>query len=94
MEKKEFEIDEYTKKVFDLEFQEISIDLRTCIRGTKMITRDGTVVYYVQPLSPDAFYHHEISAKEDLKVTGFRNHNGQVLKNSLTDNDIVEIIRE
>lgn len=91
--KEEFEIDEYTRKVFDLSFAEVSIDLRSCMRGDELITRDGTTIYYVQPL-PDGFYQHEIAAKKDLKTTGTRTHNGQVLRESLTDNDIVEIIRK
>lgn len=92
----EFNIDEYTKKVFDIEFVESpdSVDLRTCYRGDKLLCKDGRTVYYVQPLPPSSFYEHEIAEKEDLKPTGSRTNTGKVLKASNTDSDIIQIIRK
>jgi len=93
--KEEFNIDEYTRKVFDLQFEESpnSVDLRSCLRGDQLLCKDGRVIYYVQPL-PDGFYEHEVAEKKDLKATGTRTHQGRVLKASNTDSDIVEIIRK
>jgi len=91
--KEEFNIDEYTRKVFDLEFDETGVDLRSCMRGDQLVCKDGRVIYYVQPL-PDGFYEHEVAEKKDLKATGTRTHQGRVLKASNTDSDIVEIIRK
>lgn len=90
-----FDIDEYTRKVFDVDFIESpdSVDLRSCVRGDQLICKDGRTVYYVQPLVGE-FYDHEISEKKDLKPTGSRTHQGRVLKASNTDSDIVQIIRK
>jgi len=91
--KEQFEIDEYTRRVFDLEFEETGVDLRSCLRGDQLLCKDGRVIYYVQPL-PDGFYEHEIAEKKALKATGTRTHQGRVLKASNTDSDIIEIIRK
>lgn len=70
--KEQFYIDEYIKKVFDIEFEECGVDLRLCFRGDKLICKDGFVIYYVQFMLLEFLYEYEIVVKEDLKVMGIR----------------------
>lgn len=95
-EKPIFDIDEYTKKVFDLEFDESpnSIDLRSCSRGDKLITRDGSIMYYKEPLPDIEYFDHLVWYDEAKTKVGSRTHSGKTLKASEMDSDIVEIIRK
>ena len=94
--KEELNIDEYTRKVFDLEFDESpnSVDLRSCCKGDQLKCRDGSVMYYQQPLPPEYFYDHEISFDKEGKRPASRTNSGKTLKASISDTDIVEIIRK
>lgn len=92
-EKPIFDIDEYTRKVFDLSFEETGVDLRSCVKGDSLVCKDGTTIYYVQPL-PDSIYDHEISYDLAGKRRGTRTNLGKVLKSSNTESDIVQIIRK
>lgn len=95
-EVRQFEIDEYSKKVFDIEFVESpnSVDLRSCIRGQKLIARDGSVMYYKEPLEEGNYFDHLIWYDEAKTKVGSRTHAGKTLKASEMDSDITEIIRE
>lgn len=68
----------------------MSVDLRTCVKGQKLLTKHGTILTYVGPSkSPD--YPHEIEYPDGSK--GTRLDDGHVYRNSLpTDEDVVEIL--
>jgi len=93
MEKREFEIDEFTRKIYLLEFIEVGVDLRSCVKGDRLITRDGLELIYVQPLV-DFYYDHEVQYTGINKIKGSRTHAGKMLRTSDSDSDIVEIIRK
>lgn len=96
MENKEtFEVDAFTKASINAEWVESpnSIDLRSCLRGNELLCKDGTIIYYVQPL-PNSIYDHEISYDLAGKKLGSRTNAGKMLKSTDSDSDVIEIIRK
>lgn len=89
----EFYIDEFIRDSLNIEWKEVSIDLRTCLRGDKLITRDGSTLYYVQPL-PISIYGHEVSYDQAGKKLGVRATNGRTVLSKESDSDIIKIVRD
>lgn len=94
-DKETFEVDEFIKASINTEWTESSssIDLRRCIKGDKLICKDGTEIYYRQPL-PNSIYDHEISYDLAGKKLGSRTNAGKMLKSTDSDSDVIEIIRK
>jgi len=93
--KEEFNIDEYTRKVFDLEWVESpdSVDLRSCVKNDKLIARDGSIMYYKEPLPESDYFDHLVWYDEAKTKVGSRTHAGKTLRASNSETDIIEIIR-
>lgn len=88
-----FEIDEFTQKSLEVEFEPVEIDLNICSRGDRLITRNGMTLYYEKPLNYMDFYDHEIWYDEEMTKPGSRTNNGQVLKSVQSDMDVIQIIK-
>jgi hypothetical protein len=74
----------------------MSIDLRNCKPGDKLISKHGLVLTYVKPLPESDYMDHEVKYPDEAPYNGgygSRTHYGYVMKNRLeSDHDIVEII--
>jgi len=68
------------------------IDLRTCNPGDVLLTKHGTRLTYIGPLSTQCFYEHEVRFPNGS--IGTRIHDGHVFRNKQLpgDEDIVEIL--
>ena len=71
----------------------MSIDLRNCVAGDKLISKHGTVLEYVG-LNPAGIYY-EHMVKYPNGSAGTRTHDGYVYRNMRkdTDEDIVRIVK-
>lgn len=70
----------------------MSVDLRTCKKGDKLVSKHGLILTYVRPLPENDYMDHEV--KYPNGGSGTRTHDGFVSrkKRMETDHDIVEII--
>lgn len=89
-----FTIDKFTQKSLTVKFEPIEIDLNTCSKGDKLITRNGMTLYYEKPMNYMDFYDHEIWYDENMTKPGSRTNNGQVLKSVQSDMDVIQIIKK
>jgi hypothetical protein len=69
------------------------IDLRNAKPGDKLISKHGTVLYYVS-YNPDTYWPHKVRYADATKGEGTRADDGSVFYNNRmdSDEDIVEII--
>jgi hypothetical protein len=72
----------------------VTVDLRTCKAGDKLISRHGKVLTYVSPLPEDNFYDHLVRYPDGSN--GTRCHDGFAYRNPSKrlpeDHDIVRIV--
>jgi hypothetical protein len=70
----------------------MSIDLRECVRGQKLLSKHGMILTYVGPLAETDYYDHEVRYPDGAR--GTRTHDGLTYRFSRleTDHDIVEIL--
>ena len=72
----------------------MKVDLRTCKPGDKLLTKHGTILFYVGPLPKNNYYDHQIRYSNG--GGGTRIHDGHVFRNASkrleSDEDIVEIL--
>lgn len=72
----------------------MSIDLRECVKGQKLLSKHGMVLTYVGPLPDNDYYDHEVRYPGGGR--GSRTHDGLTFKSNRmdSDHDIVEILNE
>lgn len=74
----------------------MSVDLRTCKAGDKLISKHGMVLTYVKPMPCGSYYDHMVLYPNGSHET--RTHDGHVFRNPSRrlpeDHDIVKIIRK
>jgi hypothetical protein len=75
----------------------MSVDLRKCVTGQKLLSKHGWILTYVKPLDPKKdYYDHEVRYPDGSP--GTRTNDGFVFKNKKSrlpeDHDIVEILDE
>lgn len=75
----------------------MSVDLRTCKSGDKLISKHGLVLTYVGILPEGSYMDHEVQYPDEAPYfgsSGSRTHNGfAYCQNRLeSDHDIVEIV--
>lgn len=73
----------------------MSVDLRTCKPGDKLVSKHGMILEYVEPMAPEDYYDHKVRYPDGSP--GTRTHEGFVYRNIgrrlPEDHDIVAIIR-
>jgi len=70
----------------------MTVDLRTCKQGQKLVSSHGMILTYDKPLPEDDYYDHSVFYPNGL--LGKRCHDGYTFRNNRleTDHDIVEIL--
>ena len=71
----------------------MSVDLRTCKKGDKLLSKHGLILEYVKALPKDDYYDHLVMYSDGS--FGTRIHDGHVYrKNRMSvDHDIIKILR-
>ena len=73
----------------------MSVDLRNCKPGDKLLSRHGLILEYVRPLGENDYMDHQV--RYPCGGWGSRTHDGFVFRKSREpeiDHDIIEILTE
>ena len=70
----------------------MEIDLRTCKKGQKLLSKHGLILIYIGPLPEFEYYDHLVRYPDG--TYGSRCHDGYVYRNDRRDcdHDIIEIL--